>query len=43
MTQQRIQKGSLNKSKLLYYDRAKFVNKTNKGAYTFTVKMGHIF
>ena len=43
MTQKRIQKGSLNRTKVLYYDRAKFTNKTKKGAYTFTVKIGHTF
>ncbi len=43
MTQKRIQIGSLNKSKVLYFDRARFTNKTKKGAYTFTVKIGHTF
>ena len=43
MTQKRIQKGTLNKSKVLYFDKARFLNKTKKGAYTFTVKIGHIF
>ena len=43
MTQTRIQKGTSNKSKVLYFDKARFLNKTKKGAYTFTVKIGHIF
>ena len=43
MTQKRIQKGTLNKSKVLYFDKARFLNKTKKGAYTFTVKIGHTF
>ena len=43
MTQKRIQKCSLNKSKVLFFDRARFSNKTIKGAYTFTIKMGHVF
>ena len=43
MSQKRLQKGTLSKSKVLYFDRARFLNKTKKGAYTFTVKMGHIF
>ena len=43
MTQKRIQKGSLNRSKVLYFDRARFTSKTKRGAYSFTVKMGHAF
>ena len=43
MTQKRIQKGSLNKSKVLFFDRARFTGKTKRGAYSFTVKMGHAF
>ncbi len=43
MTQKRIQKGSLNRSRVLYFDRARFTGKTKRGAYSFTVKMGHAF
>ena len=43
MTQKRIQKGSLNKSRVLFFDRARFTSKTKRGAYSFTVKIGHGF
>ena len=43
MTQKRIQKGTLNRSKVVFMDRALFTSKTKKGAYSFSVKIGHIF
>ena len=43
MTQKRIQKGTLNKKNVLFLDRARFISKTKKGTYNFTVKMGHAF
>ena len=43
MTQKRIQKGTLNRSKVMFMDRAIFTSKTKKGAYSFSVKIGHTF
>jgi len=43
MTVKRIQKGSLNSINVKFVEKARFTGKTKRGAYSFTVTLGHIF
>ena len=43
MTVKRIQKGSLTNVNVQFIDKARFTSKTRRGAYSFTVTLGHVF
>ena len=43
MTVKRIQKGSLTNVNVQYIDKARFTGKTRRGAYSFTITLGHVF
>nr|YP_009690452.1 ribosomal protein S3 [Schizopora paradoxa]QEG57232.1 ribosomal protein S3 [Schizopora paradoxa] len=43
MTVKRIQKGSLTNVNVQYIDRARFTGKTRRGAFSFTITLGHVF
>jgi hypothetical protein len=43
MTVKRIQKGSLTNVNVQFIDRARFTGKTRRGAYSFTITLGHVF
>ena len=42
MTVKRIQKGSLTNVNVQFIDKARFTSKTRRGAYSFSVRLGHI-
>lgn len=43
MTVKRIQKGSLTNVNVQFIDRARFTGKTRRGAFSFTITLGHVF
>ena len=43
MTVKRIQKASLTNVNVQYIDRARFTGKTRRGAFSFTITLGHVF